>query len=223
MGRHSLGHVLPMLIRVVEAENIIGIRNAGGIQLRQKRLIMGDDMVCAKALGPIGGFFARGGSDHGQPGMLRQLDCNGAHAARCADHKQMLAGVVFRRPRYAQTIEQSLPGGERSQGQSGGFGEVQRRGLSADDALIHEMIFAVPAGTFDAARIVYFIPRLEEGAVRTCRFNDARNIPAQHPWLLLRLGLGASHFDIDGIDRNGVYADKQIPPGGLRFLKLHVD
>src|SRR5882724_5802649 len=69
-----------------EGQHDVGGGKAGRLQLRREWLAVVDDMVCAEVAHPRLRLRTRGGGDDGEASELtRELDGDGADAARAAD------------------------------------------------------------------------------------------------------------------------------------------
>ncbi|MNH35979.1 hypothetical protein D3C79_967230 [compost metagenome] len=89
-----------------------------------------------------------------------QLDQDGANPTTGADDQQALSFTTVLL--NAQSIEQQLPGSNGGQRQGCGTGIVQATWFLADDALIHQVKFAVATRAIDRAGVKYFVASFEQ-------------------------------------------------------------
>src|SRR5436190_10939967 len=174
-----------------------------------------DDMVGAELLNPGDGLGARGGGDHLEAADLRELDADGADAARAIDDEHARATVA----RDLHAVEECFPRRDRGERDRGRLREVERARLAADDALIDEMELAVAARARDVAGVVHRLAWLEERDLGADRGHRAGGVPAEHARRgRLRLAL----LRIHGVDRDGLNLDQQVarPRRGFRQLDV---
>jgi len=169
-----------------------------------------DHVVGAQLQGPVAGFRTRGGADHGHLRQLaRQLQQDRADTAGGADHQQGFTFALVA-GRHVQAVEQHFPGRQAGQRQRRGRAEIERCRHVADDALVHQLQFAVAAGARDRAGVPDAVARLEQGHVGTDRLDDAGRVPAQHlPFAGFRLG-ALAHLGVDRVDRHRAHLDQQV-------------
>src|SRR6185369_7895649 len=140
-----------------------------------------DDGVGAELFDPLCRFRSRCGRDHTQAcELLRELNRDRAHAARAADQQHALAAVGAGAGN-PEAIEQPFPRGERSERQGRGGGEPERPRFVANDALVHDVEFAVRTRLLDTAGVVDLVAWLEQLRAGADFANDARRIPAEYP------------------------------------------
>jgi hypothetical protein len=148
-----------------------------------------------------------------QAGDLGELDADGAHAAGAADDEHAAAGLDL------QPVEERLPGGDRGERDRGGLGEVELLRLAADDALVHQVKFAVAARARDVARVVDRIAGLEQARLGAGRFHRAGGVPAQHA---RRGGARLALLVVDRVHRDRVDLDQQVAAGRRGLGQLDV-
>ncbi|MNN21268.1 hypothetical protein D3C81_1345830 [compost metagenome] len=168
---------------------------------------MVEDMIGAKFLCPCCRFRTGGGADHRKPRIFGQLGRDRANAASGPDDQNRFPGVSAFDGRKAQTVEQSFPSGDRSQGQRCCLRKVQRARLQADDPLVNEMEFTISARPRDAPGIIHFISWFKKRAIRSRLLNNAGHVPTEHSWLAFRPVLWPPYLHIYRIDGDRMNPD----------------
>ncbi len=108
-------------------------------------------------------------------------------------------------------------------GKHGGFREIERRRLAADDALVDELVLRVAAAARDVAGVEHRIARLEQRHVRAGGFDDARGVIAEHFRLGFDRRLRCAHFRVDRIHRNRLDTNEKIATLRRWLCKFDVD
>ncbi len=221
LGRQCLDQLVEMLIGLGQAGDMADAGETGALQLGVQRLAMVDDMMGAVFAGPGLGFRARGGGDHADLRELTgQLQHDRTDAAGGTDDQQLLPGALAFH--QLQALEQQLPGGDGGQRQCGGLGEAQSPRFASDDALVHQMAFAVAAGAGDGAGVEHLVADLEQADFAAHPDDHTGDVPAQH-LRLTALGLSvAAYLGIHRVDRNGAHLHQQIARAGYRLGQFHV-
>jgi hypothetical protein len=178
LGRYDFRNLAGIAGGSGEGQHDVGGGKAGRLQLRRERLAMVDDLVCAEVAHPRLCLRTRGGGDDGEARELaRELDGDGADAARAADDQER-AAVHPLAALHADPIEQQLPGGERGERQRRSLEEGKRLRLVANYALVDQVEGCVGAGPIDVAGVIDLVARLEQRQSRP----TASTVPAaSHP------------------------------------------
>jgi len=204
LRRQCLDQLVEVPVGLGQAGYMADAGEAGALQPGVQRLAMVDDMMGAEFAGPGLGFRARGGGDHANLGELAgQLQHDGTDAAGGTDDQQLLPGALAFD--QLQALEQQLPGGDGGQRQRGGLGEAQAPRFASDDALVHQMAFAVAARAGDGAGVEHLVADFEQADLAAHTDHHASHVPAQH-LRLAGLGLGvAAYLGIHRVDRDGAH------------------
>ncbi|MET3147155.1 UNVERIFIED_ORG: hypothetical protein ABIB63_002953 [Xanthomonas axonopodis] len=94
LRRQHFAQWLPVAVGVGQVERRIHRVQPQRLQLRLQRLVMIDHVMRAHLANPLDALRARGGGNHRESGMPRQLDRDGAHATSAADDQQMPAAIA---------------------------------------------------------------------------------------------------------------------------------
>lgn len=214
--------LLVVFLGLRQAEHVVDAAGHERFDLGGEGLAMVDDMVRAEGEAPVARVGPRGGGDDGEAGKAAgELDCDRADAAGAADDEERAArrGIAGE----LEAVEEHLPGGDGGEGQGGGFGERERGGLAADEALVHGVEFGVGAVAVDGAGVINLVARLEAGGVRPGLDHDAGGVPAKAE---RRAGAArpeaGADLGVDGIDGDGADRDEQVAcaEGGARRFEV---
>jgi hypothetical protein len=213
LGLQAFDDLRVVLLGLREAGDHVDLADAGGLELGGERLRMVDDGVRAQRQAPLARFCARSGRDDSQPGELaRELDQDGAHAARAAGDEQRLpfAAVLG----HLQAVEQQFVGGDGGQRQRGGLGVVEALRRDGGNALVHSVQLGVGAGANDGAGVVHAVAHLEVLHAGANGLDRAHGVPAQHLGLA-GLGRGVlADLGVHRVDRHRLHAHQQVARAG---------
>jgi hypothetical protein len=131
----------------------------------------------------------------------------------CCAPSERHHSIVSGREAVAMTVKQQLPGGDGGQRQRRGLGEVQRRRLAADDALVDQLELRVAAGTGDVAGVVDLVAGREQGHLVADRLDHAGGVVAEHARRIFLLRLGCAHLGIDRVDRDRFHPHQDVVAG----------
>ena len=199
----------------------VGVAMAGGEDERGRadaergdlcgqRLVVIDHEIGTERAHPVAAGGTRGGGDDGGIRQrFRQLDGDGADAARRADDKQRVRRAGDRAA-DVQPLKQRFPGGERGQRQGGGFGEIEAARFGGDEARVHRLKLRIRAGTVDGAGVIDLVARAEILHGAADRLHYARGVPAQDAVTAGRRRVCRAHFDVGRIDGDGAHFDQHV-------------
>jgi len=137
-----------------------------------------DDMIRAKLLDPAFRLRARRRGDDDQPGRLGKLNADRANTPPSADDQDRLS-LVGTLAIDAETVEESLIGGDRRQRQRCGFGKTEALRLESDNALIDQLELRIGTRAGKVAGVIDFIAGLEQRDLRADGLDNSAGIPAK--------------------------------------------
>ena len=179
-------------------------------------------MVSPHPLHPVHRFGPRGRGDHRQPGQRTgQLDRDGTHTARAANHQQRQCSPRDR-ALHVKTIKERLPAGQRREGQGGGILVAQAFRHMRGDACIHRLQLRIAAGPVDGSRMEHPITHPETAHVTPHGTYRPHGVPAQDAPAAHGRSCRRAHLRIGRIDGNGLDGHQQIIWPGLRIRQLDV-
>jgi len=174
-----------------------------------------DDEMGTHLAYPLPGLGSGGGADDAEVGETSgQLGQDGTNAPAGADDEDGLSAMADagarRQALDLKPVEQELPGGDRGQGQGGGFGMAQAGGLMTHDAFVHQLQFGVTARPVTCPGIPDLIAGLEKADLGPHGAHHARGVPTQYPELAGRWCQASADLGIHGVNGDGADFDEQV-------------
>ena len=105
----SLRHVIPMLIRIVQAKDIIDMVEAEFLQLRKEFLVMIDHILGSQLFNPLNRFWSGRRSDYGESRQTGKLQRDGSNAPSGTDDQNRFVFVGFRMPERCLADQKDSP------------------------------------------------------------------------------------------------------------------